>query len=63
MGFAQEAQTLASRFPNASVNAGAQRQLRTSLYHPLLRVESNERGRIVDHTLAILLGGSAYAGA
>ena len=63
MGFAQEAQTFASRFPSASVNTGAQRRLRASLYHPLLRVESNERGRIVDHTLAILLGGSAYAGA
>ena len=31
--------------------------LRTSLYNPLLKVESGERGRIVDQTLAIMLGG------
>ena len=57
MQFAEEAQALADRFPNAAVNADEQRRLRTSLYNPLLRVESGERGRIVDQTLAILLGG------
>ena len=61
MEFAQEAQALVSRFPNAGVNAGEQRLLRASLYQPLLRVESNERGRIVDRALAILLGGDADA--
>ena len=55
MEFAEEAQTLVDRFPNAAVNADEQRRLRTSLYNPLLRVESGERGRIVDQTLAILL--------
>ncbi len=61
MEFAQEAQTLVDRFPNAAVNADEQRRLRTSLYNPLLRVESGERGRIVDQTLAIMLGGDADA--
>ena len=61
MQFAEEAQTLVGRFPNAAVNADEQRRLRTSLYNPLLRVESDKRGRIVDQTLAILLGGDADA--
>ena len=61
MEFAEEAQALMDRFPNAAVNADEQRRLRTSLYNPLLRVESDERGRIVDQTLAILLGGDTDA--
>ena len=61
MEFAEEAQTLVDRFPNAAVNADEQRRLRTSLYNPLLRVESGERGRIVDQALAILLGGDTDA--
>ena len=59
MGFAEEAQALVERFPNAAVNADEQRRLRTSLYNPLLRVAGRERGRIVDQTLAILLSGDA----
>ncbi len=55
--FAEEAQALVDRFPNAAVNADEQRRLRISLYNPLLSVESGERGRIVDQTLAILLSG------
>ena len=61
MDLAQEAQTLISRFPNAAVNVEEQRRMRASLYHPLLRVESGERGRIVDHVLSILLGGATDA--
>ena len=61
MEFAEEAQALVDRFPNAAVNADEQRRLRTSLYNPLLRVESHERGRIVDQTLAIMLGGDTDA--
>ena len=49
------------RFPNAAVNTDEQRQLRISLYNPLLGVEGGERGQIVDQTLAILLGGDADA--
>ena len=59
MEFAEEAQALVDRFPNAAVNADEQRRLRTSLYNPLLKVESGKRGRIVDQTLEILLGGDA----
>ena len=61
MEFAEEAQALVDRFPNAAVNADEQRRLRTSLYNPLLRVEGSERGRIVDQTLGILLGGDPDA--
>ncbi len=61
IGFAEEAQALAERFPNAAVNADEHRRLRTSLYNPLLKVESRERGRIVEQTLEILLGGGADA--
>ena len=61
MEFAEEAQALVERFPNAAVNADEHRRLRTSLYNPLLGVESSERGRIVDQTLTILLGGDTDA--
>ena len=61
MELAEEAQALVDRFPNAAVNADEQRRLRTSLYNPLLRVESSERSRIVEQALAILLGGDADA--
>ena len=59
--FAEEAQALVDRFPNAAVNTDEQRRLRISLYNPLLSVESGERGRIVDQALAILLGGGTDA--
>ena len=61
MEFAEEAQALVDRFPNAAVNTDEHRRLRISLYNPLLKVESGERGRIVDQTLATLLGGDADA--
>ena len=61
MELAEEAQALADRFPNAAVNADEQRRLRTCLYNPLLRVESSERGRIVEQALSILLGEDADA--
>ena len=61
MEFAGEAQALVDRFPNAAVNTDEQRRLRISLYNPLLRVESGERGRIVDQALAILLDGGTDA--
>ena len=59
--FAEEAQSLVDRFPNAGVNSDEQRRLRASLYHPLLGVEGSERSRIVDNTLQILLAGDADA--
>ncbi len=59
--FAEEAQVLVDRFPSAAVNADERRLLRTSLYTPLLKVESSKRSGIVDQTLDILLGGDADA--
>ena len=59
--FAQEIRSLVTRFPNAAVNVGEQRRLRASLYHPLLGVESSERGRIVDCAMALLLGADVDA--
>ena len=52
---AQEAETLLTRFPNAAFNADEQRRLRAALYNPLLGVDRNERGRIVETILGILL--------
>lgn len=53
---AHEAETLLARFPNAAVNADEHRKFRASLYIPLLGLPLIERRRIVDTTLAILLG-------
>ena len=61
MQFAQEVQELVDRFPNAAVNTDEERRLRTSLYIPLLKVESSKRRGIMDQTLDILLGGDADA--
>ncbi|MYH44041.1 MAG: HsdR family type I site-specific deoxyribonuclease [Acidimicrobiaceae bacterium] len=63
MKFAEEAQALMNRFPNAAVNADEQRRLRTSLYNPLLPVDSDERSRIVEQAVALLLGEDATANA
>ena len=53
---AHEAEMLLARFPNAAVNADEHRKFRASLYIPLLGLPLIERRRIVDTTLAILLG-------
>ena len=52
---ATEAETLLQRFPNASVNSDEARRLRAGLYVPLLALNSDERTRVVDLVLAILL--------
>jgi len=52
---AREAEVQNARFPNARVNADEQRKLRAALYHPLLRLPADDRGRIVDIVLAILV--------
>ncbi|MCU4161640.1 HsdR family type I site-specific deoxyribonuclease [Acidiphilium sp. AL] len=51
---AKEVEKLMARFPNASVNADEQRQLRAALYRPLLAVEKNARSRIVDLIIEIV---------
>ena len=63
MELAQEAETQLARFPNARVNADEQRRLRAALYRPLLDLGKQERGRVVDAVLAILLDGEADADA
>jgi type I restriction enzyme R subunit len=56
---AKEAETLLARFTNASVNDDEQRRLRAALYRPLLGVDKQDRGRIVEAVLAVLLTGRA----
>ena len=51
---AQRAETLLDRFSNAAVNADEQRRLRTALYVPLLRLQRDERSRVVERILGIL---------
>jgi type I restriction enzyme R subunit len=52
---ATEAELLLARFPNATVNADEHRKLRAALYRPLLDLGKEDRGRIVDVVLSILL--------
>ena len=52
---AKESETLLTRFPNAQVNGDEQRRLRAALYHPLLGLDKENRGRIVEAVLTILL--------
>jgi type I restriction enzyme, R subunit len=61
MALAEESDALIARFPNAKVNADEQRKLRAALYRPLLGLDKEERGRVVDTVLAILLDGDANA--
>ena len=60
---ARETETQLARFPNARVNADEGRRLRAALYHPLLALDKQERGRIVDTVLAILLEGGSRSDA
>jgi type I restriction enzyme R subunit len=55
---AEESDSLTARFPNANVNADEQRKLRAALYRPLLNLYKDDRGRVVDLILAILLDGN-----
>jgi type I restriction enzyme R subunit len=56
---AKEAETLLARFPNAQVNDDEQRRLRAALYRPLLGLDKENRGRIVEAVLTILLDGAS----
>jgi len=51
----REIEALMERFPNAHVNADEQRRLRASLYRPLLKLPTEERTRIVDLIVGMLL--------
>ena len=61
MELAKESDVLTARLPNAKVNADEQRKLRAALYRPLLGLDKEERGRVVDSILAILLNGNGNA--
>lgn len=52
---ARETESLLDRFPNAALNADEKRRLRAALYRPLLQLEKDERGRIVELVLKIIL--------
>lgn len=55
MTLAKDAEELLGRFPNALVNADEQRRLRASLYKPLLALVQDERARVVDLVVRLLL--------
>jgi len=57
MELARDAETEMHRFPNARVNDDERRKLRATLYRPLLGLGKEDRGRVVDLVLAILLDG------
>ncbi len=63
MELARAAETEAVRFPNAKVNDDERRKLRATLYRPLLEIDPENRGRIVDLVLTILLDGDHDADA
>lgn len=54
---AREAESLLARFPNASVNPDEQRRFRASLYKPLLALPQEERARVVELVVRLILSG------
>lgn len=58
MSLAHEAEELLARFPNAPVNTDEQRRLRASLYKPLLALGQEDRARVVDVIVKLLLAES-----
>ncbi|MDR1424501.1 MAG: DEAD/DEAH box helicase family protein [Azoarcus sp.] len=55
MALAKDIEELLGRFPNAQVNHDEQRRLRAALYKPLLGLPLEERARVVDLVLKLLL--------
>jgi type I restriction enzyme, R subunit len=55
MEIAREAQALLGRFPNSAVNPDEQRRFRAALYKPLLALSQEERARVVDLVVKLLL--------
>ena len=53
---AEEIEKLLARFPNAKVNTDEQRQLRASLYRPLISLPKDARAGVVDLIMANVLG-------
>ncbi|EWG14187.1 type I restriction-modification system, R subunit [Xylella fastidiosa Mul-MD] len=55
MTLAKDAEALLGRYRNALMNADEQRRLRASLYTPLLALGQDERARVVDLVVRLLL--------
>jgi type I restriction enzyme R subunit len=58
LALAGEAEEMLGRFPNAPVNPDEQRRLRASLYKPLLALPQDERARVVEQVVKLLLAGA-----
>jgi type I restriction enzyme R subunit len=58
MGLAKEAEEQLARFPNAAVNSDEQRRFRAALYKPLLKLPQDERARVVELVVRVLLAES-----
>ena len=61
LALGREVDALLARFPNAAVNPEERMRLRAALYQPLLALERDERARIVERIIAILLDGGDRA--
>lgn len=59
MDLAKEAEALLERFPNAAVNTDEKRRLRAALYQPLLKLNGEDRARVVDLITTIITSESA----
>ena len=55
MGLAKEAEEQLTKFPNAAVNSDEQRRFRAALYKPLVKLPQDERARVVDLVVKVLL--------
>lgn len=55
MELAKAAEGLLERFPNAAINPDEQRRFRAALYKPLLALSQEERARVVDVVVKLLL--------
>lgn len=55
MDLGRAVEALLARFPNAAVNADEQRRLRAALYQPLLGLPRDDRSKVVELIVAILL--------
>ena len=61
LALGREVDALLARFPNAAVNPEERMRLRAALYQPLLALGRDERARIVERIIAILLDGGDRA--
>jgi len=52
---ARDSEKLLTKYPNASVNPDERRRLRAALYQPFLTLSAEDRTRIVDAAMQILL--------